>query len=61
MANPKILEQKQTTIDEIKDKFSNAASSVFFEYAGLTVADDISAAISSSKVVSKIEPIASEN
>ena len=29
--------------------------------AGLTVADDISAAISSSKVVSKIEPIASEN
>ena len=39
MANPKILEKKQTTIDEIKDKFSNAASSVFFEYAGLTVAE----------------------
>ena len=39
MANPKILEKKQTTIDEIKDKFSNPASSVFFEYAGLTVAE----------------------
>lgn len=39
MANPKILEQKQHTIDEIKEKFSNAATSVFFEYAGLTVAE----------------------
>lgn len=39
MANPKILERKQTTIDEIKDKFSNSESVVFFEYAGLTVGE----------------------
>lgn len=39
MANPKILERKQTTIDEIKDKFSNSESVVFFEYAGLSVAE----------------------
>ena len=39
MANPKILERKQNTIDEIKEKFSNATSSVFVEYAGLTVAE----------------------
>lgn len=39
MANPKILEQKQNTIDEIKEKFSNATTSVFLEYAGLTVAE----------------------
>ena len=39
MANPKILERKQETINEIKEKFSNASSSVFFEYAGLSVAE----------------------
>ena len=37
MANPKILERKQNTIDEIKEKFSNATTSVFVDYAGLSV------------------------
>ena len=37
MANPKILEQKQIVIDEIKDVINNATSVVLFEYRGLTV------------------------
>ena len=39
MANPKILERKQNTIDEIKEKFSNATATVFVDYAGLSVAE----------------------
>ncbi|MCM1370625.1 MAG: 50S ribosomal protein L10 [Clostridium sp.] len=37
MANVKILEKKQTIIDEISDKIKNSSSVVFFEYQGLTV------------------------
>ena len=36
MANPKILEQKQQVIDEIKQKVEDAASVVLFDYRGLT-------------------------
>lgn len=39
MANPKILEQKQTIIDEIKEKVSNSTTAVFLEYAGLSVSE----------------------
>lgn len=39
MANTKILELKQTTIDEITDKVKTANSVVFFEYRGLTVGE----------------------
>ena len=39
MANKKILEQKQNTINEIKDKFENAASVVVFDYQGLSVSE----------------------
>ncbi len=39
MANAKILEQKQIVIDEIKDKFSNAASVVLFDPRGLNVSE----------------------
>lgn len=39
MANPKILEQKQVIIDEIKEKVNNSNSFVFFEYHGLTVSE----------------------
>lgn len=39
MANAKILERKQLTIDEITDKVKNANSVVFFEYRGLTVGE----------------------
>ena len=39
MANAKILERKQLTIDEITDKVKNATSVVFFEYRGLTVGE----------------------
>ena len=35
MANPKILEQKQLVIDEIKDKISNSKGVVLFDYRGL--------------------------
>ena len=35
MANPKILEQKQLVIDEIKDKVSNSNGVVLFDYRGL--------------------------
>ena len=35
MANPKILEQKQLVIDEIKDKIQNSNSVVLFDYRGL--------------------------
>lgn len=37
MANAKILERKQTVIDEITSKVKEANSVVFFEYRGLTV------------------------
>lgn len=39
MANPKILEQKQVIIDEIKKRVEEANSFVFFEYHGLTVSE----------------------
>lgn len=39
MANVKILEKKQTIIDEISDKVKESASVVFFEYQGLTVTE----------------------
>ncbi len=35
MANQKILDKKQETINEISEKASNASSVVFFEYQGL--------------------------
>ena len=39
MANTKILEKKQSIIDEISDKVKSSASVVLFEYHGLTVAE----------------------
>ena len=36
MANPKILEQKQQVIDEIKATFEDSNSVVLFDYRGLT-------------------------
>jgi len=39
MANPKILEQKQLVIDEIKDKVENSNGVVLFNYRGLTDAE----------------------
>ena len=39
MANPKILEQKQQVIDEIKDKLENSNGVVLFDYRGLTDAE----------------------
>lgn len=36
MANPKILEQKQLIIDEIKEKVENSNGVVLFDYRGLT-------------------------
>ena len=39
MANTKILEHKQTIINEISDKVKSSASVVLFEYHGLTVAE----------------------
>ena len=39
MANPKILEQKQLVIDEIKDKVNNSNSVVLFDYHGITDAE----------------------
>ena len=39
MANPKILEQKQQVIDEIKEKVSKSNGVVLFDYRGLTDAE----------------------
>ena len=39
MANAKILERKQVTIDEITGKVKESNSVVFFEYRGLTVGE----------------------
>lgn len=39
MANVKILEKKQTIIDEISNKVKESSSVVFFEYQGLTVTE----------------------
>ncbi len=39
MANAKILERKQSTIDEISEKVKGSNSVVFFEYRGLTVGE----------------------
>ena len=36
MANPKILEQKQQVIDEIKERVEDSNSVVLFDYRGLT-------------------------
>ena len=39
MANPKILEQKQLVIEEIKSKIENSNGVVLFDYRGLTDAE----------------------
>ena len=39
MANPKILEQKQLVIDEIKEKVEKSNGIVLFDYRGLTDAE----------------------
>ena len=39
MANKKILEKKQTVIDEIKNKVNDSSSFVLFDYRGLTDAE----------------------
>lgn len=39
MANSKIIEQKATVVDEIKERISNAKSVVMFDYRGLSVAE----------------------
>lgn len=39
MANPKILEQKQTVIDEIKENVKDSSSFIFLENNGLTVSE----------------------
>ena len=39
MANPKILEQKQQVIDEIKERIGNSNGVVLFDYRGLTDAE----------------------
>lgn len=39
MANSKIIEQKQSVVSEIKEKFENAKSVVLFDYRGLTVSE----------------------
>ena len=39
MANPKILEQKQQVINEIKEKIENSNGVVLFDYRGLTDAE----------------------
>lgn len=39
MANPKILEQKQQVIDEIKNKIESSKGIVLFDYRGLTDAE----------------------
>ncbi len=39
MANQKIIEKKQTIVEEIAGKMKEAASIVFFEYRGLTVTE----------------------
>ena len=39
MANVKILEKKQTIIDEISSKVNESSAVVLFEYQGLTVAE----------------------
>ena len=39
MASAKILEQKQSVINEIENNVKNASAVVFFEYRGLTVSE----------------------
>ena len=39
MANPKILEQKQLVVDEIKEKIEKSNGVVLFDYRGLTDAE----------------------
>ena len=39
MVISKIIEQKQSVVSEIKDKFDNAKSVVLFDYRGLTVSE----------------------
>ena len=39
MANAKIIEQKATVVEEIKERISNAKSVVMFDYRGLSVAE----------------------
>ena len=39
MANIKIIEKKQSVVDEISNKVKESASVVIFEYQGLTVTE----------------------
>ena len=39
VSNAKIIEQKAAVVSEIKDKFENAKSVVFFDYRGISVAE----------------------
>ena len=39
MANVKVLERKQSIIDEISNNVKNSSAVVFFEYRGLTVSE----------------------
>lgn len=39
MANQKIIEKKETIVNEIVDKMKNSSSYILFEYRGLTVAE----------------------
>ena len=39
MANQKIIEQKQTVVNEIADKLKDSKTYVLFEYRGLTVSE----------------------
>ena len=36
MANERVLELKKNVVSEIRDKISNASSTIFFDYRGLT-------------------------
>ncbi len=40
MASEKILQQKQQAVAELAEKFKSAASGVFVDYCGLSVAED---------------------
>ena len=41
MANQKILEQKQSVIDEISSKIKESSSIIWFDYHGLTVGETV--------------------
>ena len=39
MANQKIIEKKESVVNEIAEKMKNASTYVLFEYRGLTVTE----------------------